>query len=567
MDAQENYQLWLEKIPKTSPLYGELLEIRGDQAAVEDRFYKEISFGTAGLRGICGAGTNRMNSLTVGRATQGIANYIRQAGGSARGVVIAYDCRYHSREFSELAAEILAGSGIRAYLFPELRPTPELSFTIRRLGAVAGINMTASHNPKEYNGYKVYWSDGAQISGTVSDGIQREILSLDLFADFRRMPLADAVRENLVVMLGEADDRAYLDYVLSMAERPAKELDLTVPVVYTPLNGAGSKPVRQIFRERGFSGFHMVSEQADPDPEFTTVGYPNPEDPKAFALAEKLGKETGAELLIATDPDSDRMAVEIADGTGGFRFLNGNQAGAMLIAYMAESMRAGGRLPAHAAMIKSIVTGDFGAAICESYGIRVFEALTGFKNICGRIPEIEKAGYRYFFAYEESIGCAPGEQVRDKDGICAAMLMAEMAAYFRKKGMHLRDALEELYRKYGYFAERQISLVLTGEAGERKIRSIMARLREECPAEFAGIPVAEKTDYLHGHADIPASNVLKFRLADGSWFAARPSGTEPKLKFYFYTKADSEREASERADRIAGAVMAFAEAGNSRGAR
>ncbi len=529
------YQQWLDRLDPSDPMHKELIQIADDDAGITDRFYQEIVFGTAGLRGICGAGTNRMNRLTVGRATQGIANYILHSGEDiSRGVVIAYDCRYHSKEFSELSAQILAGNGIRVFLFPSLRPTPELSFAIRRLGAVAGINMTASHNPKEYNGYKVYWEDGAQISGTVSDGMLAEIQRLDLFDAFHSASLEAAQKDGLLTMLGEEMDREYLDYVESMAQRPDEELDKTVPVVYTPLNGAGSGPLSQVMRERGFTSFLLVPEQKDPDPEFTTVGYPNPEDPKAFRLAEELGRKTSAEVLIATDPDSDRMAIEIPDGRGGFRPLNGNQTGALLIAYMAESKRAAGTLPRKAAMIKSIVTGDFGRVICEDYGIRVFEALTGFKNICGRIPQIEKEGYSYFFGYEESIGCAPGEQVRDKDGICAGMLIAEMAAWYRKKGQTLADALEQLYQKYGYFAEDQVSIVLKGQEGAARIGRIMDAFRLGKPQSFGRFEVAETIDYLHGYQDIPASNVLRYTMTDGSWFALRPSGTEPKIKFYYY---------------------------------
>lgn len=346
MNAEERYGEWMEHLEAEDPLRRELETISGNDAEITERFYQDIVFGTAGLRGICGAGTNRMNRLTVGRATQGIANYILHSGRDRkRGVVIAYDCRHHSKEFSELAAEILAGSGIDVYLFPSLRPTPELSFAIRTLGAVSGINMTASHNPKEYNGYKVYWEDGAQISGAVSDGMLAEICRLGFFDSFRRMPLSEAVRQGYVHMLGENMDNAYLAYVLSMQQRPDAELDRSVPVVYTPLNGAGSLPMREMAARRGFTNLHVVKEQRDPDPDFTTVPFPNPENPQAFELAEKLGRETGAELLIATDPDSDRMAVEIADGRGGFRFLNGNQTGAMLIAYLAESQKAAGRLP------------------------------------------------------------------------------------------------------------------------------------------------------------------------------------------------------------------------------
>ena len=547
MNPKEIYQLWLDKLSDEDPMKEELNKIADNESEITDRFYQEIEFGTAGLRGICGAGTNRMNELTVGRATQGIANYIKKSGEDVKkGVVIAYDCRYHSKEFSELVAEILAANGINVYLFPSLRPTPELSFAIRRLGALSGINMTASHNPKEYNGYKVYWSDGAQISGAVSDGMLREIKALDLFDKFPRMALEEATEKGLVTMLGEKMDREYLDYVVSMRQQPDDRLDKTVSVVYTPLNGAGSIPMQILAKELGYVNFRIVPEQKDPDPEFTTVGYPNPEDPKGFELAEKLGKQVGAEVLIATDPDSDRMAVEIPDGNGGYRPLNGNQTGAMIIAYMAMSQNEAGLLPEKSAMIKSIVTGDFGRKICESYGIRVYEALTGFKNICGVIPRAAADGYSYFFGYEESIGCAPGEPVRDKDGICAAMLITEMAAYYRKKGMTLADALEEMYKKYGYFAEDQVSIVLKGKEGADRIGRIMDRFRDGRPQAFGEFKVEKTTDYIKGYEDIPASNVLKFDLGEGTWFAMRPSGTEPKIKFYYYSVSDNAADSKDR---------------------
>ncbi|MGI6056520.1 MAG: phospho-sugar mutase [Bilifractor sp.] len=556
MHAEERYQEWLDRLPEGDPMRQELLSIREDSREINDRFYQEIVFGTAGLRGICGAGTNRMNPLTVGRATQGIANYLKKSGEDlTRGAAVAYDCRHHSREYSELAAEILAGNGIRVWLFPSMRPTPELSFAVRELHALSGINMTASHNPKEYNGYKVYQEDGAQISGAVSDGILREIQGLDLFDPFPRMALKQGVREGMIRMIGEDMDRRYLDYAEGLKQRPDSELDRSVTVVYTPLNGAGSIPMETAARELGYKNFVIVPEQKDPDPDFTTVGYPNPEDPRGFALAEKLGKKLHADLLIATDPDSDRMAVELPDGKGGFYPLNGNQTGAMLIAYMAESQKEAGTLPENGAMIKSIVTGDMGKTICESYGIRVFEALTGFKNICGVIPRLLKLGYRYFFAYEESIGCAPGERVRDKDGIAAGLLMMEMAAYYRKKGMTLTDALEALYRRYGYFAERQVSLIRKGQTGAEEIARIMQMARAEKPDRFGDFRVADVTDYIHGWEDIPPSNVLKFRMENGDWFAMRPSGTEPKLKFYFYTCAGSGEEAEQRADRLRDAVL------------
>ena len=546
MNAEVIYKLWMEKLDPADPLYQELLDIRGNDAEITDRFYQEIVFGTAGLRGICGAGTNRMNVLTVGRATQGIANYILQSGEDpAKGVVIAYDCRYHSKEFSELAAEILAGNGIRAYLFPSLRPTPELSYAIRVLGTVSGINMTASHNPKEYNGYKVYWADGAQISGQVSDGMLSEIQKLDMFDEFKRLPLSEAVEAGMITMLGEEMDQSYLNYVLSLKQREDAELDLTVPVVYTPLNGAGSIPMLQVAKARGFANFTIVPEQKDPDPDFTSVPFPNPENPKAFAIAEEIGREQGAEVLIATDPDSDRMAIEISDGKGGYIPLNGNQTGGLIIAYMAAAQKEHGKLPEKSAMIKSIVTGNFGKTVCEDYGIRVFEALTGFKNICGRIPEIHELGYTYFFGYEESIGCAPGEEVRDKDGISAGMLITEMAAYYRKKGMSILDALDELYQKYGYFAEDQVSIVLQGKEGQERIGRIMDAFRKGQPSSFGSFEVKEIIDYINGYEEIPPQNALKFTMTDGSWFAMRPSGTEPKIKFYYYAET-AEKEKSSR---------------------
>ena len=551
----EVYKLWLEKLDKASPLYQELLDIQGDENEITERFYRDIEFGTAGLRGICGAGTNRMNDYTVGRATQGIAEYILKSGEDPKkGVAIAYDCRYHSKEFSEMAAEIFAGNGIRSYLFPSLRPTPELSYAIRKLGAVSGVNMTASHNPKEYNGYKVYWNDGAQISGEVSNGILAEIQKLDMFDTFPRVPLADAVKQGLVVMLGEDMDTDYLNYVLSLAQRPDSELDLDTPIVYTPLNGAGSIPMMEMAKARGFRNFTIVPEQKDPDPDFKSVPFPNPENPKAFAVAEEIGKRVGAEVLIATDPDSDRMAVEVSDGAGGYVPLNGNQTGGLLIAYLAESKRAHGTLPAKSAMIQSIVTGDFGRTVCEDYGIKVYEALTGFKNICGRIPELQRDGYTYFFGYEESIGCAPGEEVRDKDGISAGMLVSEMAAYYRKQGIGLLDALDRLYQKYGYFSEEQVSVVLQGKAGQERIGRIMDAFRNGGNTSFGGVAVAETVDYINGYRDIPAQNALKYVMTDGSWFAMRPSGTEPKIKFYFYAVSPDKSVSRERVTNLVSAV-------------
>ena len=555
MNARERYALWMEKLDAQDPLRSELALIADNDTEITDRFYQEIVFGTAGLRGICAAGTNRMNVLTVGRATQGIANYILKSGEDPmKGVAIAYDCRYHSREFSELVASIMAGNGIRAYLFPDMRPTPELSFAIRKLGCISGVNMTASHNPKEYNGYKVYWSDGAQISGEISDGMLEEIQKLDFFDTFSACPLDEAREKGLIVMIGDEMDRAYLDYVKGMSQHPDSELDKDICLVYTPLNGAGSIPVRTILTEMGYTNFHIVPEQEMPDPEFTTVGYPNPEDPRGFELAEKLGSEVGAQVLIATDPDSDRMAIEVPGEDGKYHFLNGNQTGAMLIAYMAEGMKEAGTLKDHSALIKSIVTGDMGAAIARSYGITVFEALTGFKNICGKIHDIQAKGFSYFFGYEESIGCAPGEAVRDKDGVCCAMLVAEMAAWYKKKGMSLTDALEQLYKTYGYFSEDQVSLVKEGAEGAALIGRIMDVFRSQAPSKIGDFTVRKITDYINGYQDIPASNVLRFDLEDGTWFAMRPSGTEPKIKFYYYSAAEDGETSRSKVEEMKTAV-------------
>ena len=582
MNAAERFAEWLAKIPAEDPLHEELLSLEGKEAEISERFYDEIAFGTAGLRGVYGAGTMRMNAYTIGRATQGIADYILGSGEDvSRGVVLAFDCRYHSQEFAQMAAEIFAGNGIPACLFPSLRATPELSFAIRKLHALSGINMTASHNPKEYNGYKVYWSDGAQISGAVGDGMSAAIGSLDFFGEVRRMDLAEAVEKGLVKMLaketaedaafsqGGEMDAAYLDYVLGLSLREDAALDRTVPIVYTPMHGAGIKPMKEVLARRGFTNVSYVEAQCVPDPEFSTVGYPNPEDPKAFAMAEQLGKEKNAAVLIATDPDADRMAVEIREKDGSYRFLNGNQTGALLIAYMAESKKLNGSLPEKAAMVKSIVTGELGKAICERYGIRTFEALTGFKNICGRIPGLEKEGYTCFFAYEESIGCAPDPGVRDKDGIAAGMLIAEMTAYYAKQGLTVADALDALYKEYGYYAEDQVSLILEGIPGQERIARIMEHFRnrygsaagtEKQDGEgLCALGLTRVIDYRDGYEDIPASNVLRFFFDDGSWFAMRPSGTEPKLKFYYYAVRADEAAAQERLGAIRAAAAAEAD--------
>lgn len=559
MNIQARYEEWLKSVPQDSPLHEELLSISGSPEEIEDRFYQDLSFGTAGLRGKIGAGTNRMNVYTVGKATQGIADYISSYGTEAkkRGVIIAHDPRHFSGEFCRLAASIYAANGIHVYVFPDLRPTPQLAYLIRRLHTISGINITASHNPKEYNGYKAYWEDGCQVSSEIADGMTKCIQAVDMFKNIRTCDYDQAVGDGMITVLSEEYDRMYLDEIEKLAIHSGDELDLSIPIVYTPLNGAGSVPFRQMLKDRGFTNWHIVEEQEDPDPDFTTVGYPNPEDPRAFRLSEELGRKTGAELLMATDPDSDRFAIEIRDDSGRYVPLNGNQTGYLLVSYILEGHRTAGTLPANGAMVKSIVTSTLSTEIASSYGVRMFEALTGFKNICGRIPQLEKMGYKYLFGYEESVGYAACPEIRDKDGISAGMLVAEAAAYYRKQGLSLFQVLENLYQKFGYYAEDEPNIVLEGIPGAERIRRMMAYVRDHLPEEIAGIPVVKTVDYLHGYEDIPASNVLRFWLDNGSWFAIRPSGTEPKIKFYFYSRCGSREEALATNQKIREAVISM----------
>ena len=589
MDYKERYERWMSQVPAGDSLRSQLEALAGNESEMAERFSQDMVFGTAGLRGITGVGTNCMNYYTVGRATRGIADYIRKAGPAAmeKGVIIAHDPRHFSEEFSRLTACILARSGIRVYTFPGMRPTPELACLIRVMKTTSGINITASHNPPEYNGYKVYWEDGCQVSAEVADGMMRCMENLDYFADcdIDFSEYDDLIREGKIILLGEKEDRIYLDMVKALAIHDGDELDLSIPIVYTPLNGAGSIPFSTMMKERGFTNVRIVPEQKDPDPDFTTVGYPNPEDPKAFRLSEELGKKIGAQLLMATDPDSDRFAIELMGDDGEYVPLNGNQTGYLLVNYILEGHRDAGTLPENGAMIKSIVTSSLSEEIAASYGVKMIEALTGFKNICGRIPYLEKHGYRYLFGYEESVGYAACPEIRDKDGISAGMLVAEAAAYYKKQGKTLFQVLSELGDRYGYYAEAEPNLVLKGISGAQRIRRMMDSIRANLPAaqtvpapqdapdaareqsseslsgipalwgSVAGIPVTKVIDYKDGYGDIPASNVLRFFLENGSWFAVRPSGTEPKIKFYFYSKQDSPEKAREVNDAIKDAVL------------
>jgi len=565
MDHMDRYEQWIENLPEDDPLHRELSSIT-DPAQIEDRFFRDISFGTAGLRGKVGAGTNRMNRLTVGRAARGIADFIVSKGNAAmdRGVVIAHDPRHFSEDFCRLSAAILASRGIHVYIFDGMRPTPQLAYMIRRLRAICGINVTASHNPREYNGYKVYWEDGCQVSSEIADAMSQAIEKVDIWRDLPDRDQDELPADDLITLLDPSYDREYLDKIESLAIHGCKgnaasdnELDLSIPMVYTPLNGCGAVPFSQMLSDRGFTNWIMVPEQKDPDPDFTTVGYPNPEDPKAFALSEKYGAQIGAELLLATDPDADRFAIEVPGPDGNYIPLNGNQTGYLLVNYILEGLKESDRLPEKGAMVKSIVTSDLSGIICSSYGVEMFETLTGFKNICGKIPWLQEHGYTYLFGYEESIGYAPCVDIRDKDGISTGMLVAEAAAWYRARGRSLWDVLQDIYARYGYYAEDAHSTVLEGVSGMARIGRMMDWLRTKTPTSICGIPVKKTIDYIDGHDDIPPQNAMRLFLDNGSWIAIRPSGTEPKIKYYFYSCQDSAEEAASVNSRIRDEVVAL----------
>ncbi|MCK5375097.1 MAG: phospho-sugar mutase, partial [Alphaproteobacteria bacterium] len=485
MKYQEIYENWLNDPLIEEADRKELRSIKNNPKEIEDRFYQDLKFGTAGLRGIIGVGTNRINKYNIMKVTQGLADFINSHGKKAaeKGVAIAYDSRHFSPEFSETAASVLAGNGIKVYLFESLRPTPELSFAIRHYGAISGIVVTASHNPKEYNGYKVYWEDGAQITDEVSIPLTEQIQKITSLKKIKKMPLSGAIFKGLVQMLGKETDDIYLDMVKSVSLRT--DIDSNICIVYTPLNGTGKTPIRRIMKELNYYNFHIVSEQADPDGDFTTVGYPNPEDPKAFAYAIELGKKIKADILIATDPDCDRLAAMVKDKSGKYHTLNGNQTGALLINYILSTLEFQRRLPGNGAIVKSIVTGDMGKAIADKFKIKTFEVLTGFKYICGKIREFEeKKKYTYLFGYEESIGYNAADFVRDKDGVMAAMLIAEMAAYYKRKGMTLLEVLEDLYQEYGYYREKLISMEKSGIKGQQIIANMMTGYRKKYPGQL-----------------------------------------------------------------------------------
>lgn len=555
MDYMKVYEEWLNSPYVDENTKKELLSIKDNEKEIMERFYKELEFGTAGLRGVLGAGTNRMNIYTVGKATQGLADFIKSKGEEymKRGVVIAYDVRHNSDLFAKTAALILAANGIKAYLFDHIAPTPLLSFSVRRLHTAAGIVVTASHNPKNYNGYKVYWEQGSQILDDVAIPVMENIKKLTDFSMIKKISEEEALEKGLLEYVGKEIEDEYIEKVKGLAIR--EDIDKDVKIVYTPLNGTGNKPVRRVLAERGFKNVFVVPEQENPDPDFTTVGYPNPEDIKAFEYAKNLAKEKDADVIIATDPDCDRTAVMVKHN-GEYVPLNGNQTGAILIKYIIEGRKEKGILSDKGIIIKSIVTGDLGKELAEKYGVVTFETLTGFKNICGLENELE-GKYDFEFGYEESIGYVTGTFVRDKDGVISSMFVSEAAGYYKKLGKTLVDVLNDMYKEIGYYFENNFSIIIEGLEGMAKMKKIMEVYRKEFPREIGDMKLVRYIDYLEKkdfdlktgetkETDVPKSNVLRFFFDDGSWYAVRPSGTEPKLKIYIYSKDKEEEKSKEK---------------------
>ena len=526
----DQYRSWLAMTAGDAAAQRELLALESDPAELEDRFYCELSFGTAGMRGVLGLGTNRMNRYTVGRVTLALAELVKEHDGCARGVAIAYDSRHFSQEFARETALILASQGVRAYLFDSLRPVPVLSFTVRHLQCLAGVVITASHNPSKYNGYKVYWEDGGQLPPERAGKITRLLPSIG-YDQAAPMDEAEARASGLLVTVPASVDDAYIGAVKKLAVNPAltREMGGDLKIVYTPLHGAGNIPVRRILREIGVKNVYVVPQQEMPDGSFPTVRVPNPEEQDAFTLALKMQKELGADLCVGTDPDCDRVGVACLTREGEVRLLNGNQIGIVLLHYILSQKKRLGTLPSNAAAVKSIVSTQMARAVCDDFGVELFEVLTGFKFIAEKIEQFERTGSNTFeFGFEESYGYLSGTDVRDKDGVNACMLIAEAACFYKKRGMTLLDAIQELYARYGVFMERTVSVTLSGKDGLEKMRGLMKSLREAPLASIGDQPVTAARDYLQSE---PKSDVLYYQMPSG-WACVRPSGTEPKIKIY-----------------------------------
>lgn len=546
MDYKKRYQEWLENPYFDEETKKELKAIVNDEKDIEDRFYQDLQFGTAGLRGKLGAGTNRMNIYTVSLASQGLADTIKEYGKDAmnRGVAISYDVRHMSKEFAQISARVLAANGIKAFLHKDITPTPVLSYTVRKLGNISGIMITASHNPKEYNGYKAYWEEGSQILDDIADKILDNISKIGAFENVKLISLEEGLETGIIQYIDESLIDDYIKDVLSLSIED-EAIDKNIKIVYSPLNGTGNKLVRRILEERAFKNVYVVKEQENPDPDFATVGYPNPEDPKAFKYAIELGKKEEADILIATDPDADRTALEVRDKDGNYVFLTGNKIGLLLTNYILSRLSARNEMPKNPVIVKSIVTSNFSGLIAEKYGVEAIDVLTGFKNIYAPANEWDKTGEKtYVFGYEESIGYSYGSFVRDKDAVSSAMMISEMAAYYKKQGKSLLDVLEDLYKENAYYGEKLISIVLEGLDGQALIGRIMEDFRANPIKEMDGIKLLEVIDYKNDETGLPKSNVLKYIFDDGSWYVLRPSGTEPKIKLYIYS-VDKDKKVSE----------------------
>lgn len=575
MNYLEKYNEWLNDPAISEEDKEDLRNIKNNEKEIEDRFYKDLEFGTAGLRGVIGIGTNRMNKYTVTKATQGLANYIVKKNGQERGVAIAYDSRRMSQEFSEETALCLNANGIKTYRFDSLRPTPELSFAVRQLGCIAGIVITASHNPPEYNGYKVYWEDGAQIVEPTDKEIINEVNAITDSSTIKTMSKKEAEEKGLYNKIGKEIDDKYIDTLkkLVVNQDAINKMQKDIKIVYTPLHGTGNIPVQRILKEIGFENVYVVPEQEKPDGEFPTVSYPNPEDPKAFTLALELAKRVNADIVLANDPDADRLGVYVKDTkTGEYIQFNGNMTGNLLAEYILSQKKANGTLPANGAVIKTIVSSNLTDAIAKEYNVKLFSTLTGFKNIAKIIRGFEENNNEYecLYSYEESYGCIIGTHARDKDGIVAVMTLCEAAAYYKMNGMTLWDQMNNMYKKYGYYKEKQFSITLKGAEGAEQIKKMMDDLRNNPPSEIGKYKVISVGDYnsqvIHNNetgketsTNLPKSNVLYYELEDDAWCCVRPSGTEPKIKFYMGVKENSMEEAEKELQNIENSMKKYAE--------
>ncbi len=571
MGYLEQYNYWLNDPYFDEATKEELRSLSGNEKEIEERFYKELEFGTGGLRGVIGAGTNRMNTYTVRKATQGLANYILKQGTEEKGVAIAYDSRRMSPEFADVAALCLNANGIKAYVFESLRPTPMLSYAVRKLQCTAGIVVTASHNPPEYNGYKAYWEDGAQVAFPRDEEIIKEVKAVTDYNDVKTMDREEAEKAGLYNVIGKDVDDSYMEEIKKQIIHPEiiKEMADDIKIVYTPFHGTGNVPVRRVLSELGFKHVYVVPEQELPDPDFTTLEYPNPEDPKAFTLALKLAKEKDADIVLATDPDADRLGIYAKDTKSGeYIPFTGNMSGMIIGEYIFRERKAQGTLPENPALVTTIVTTNLTMPIAADYGAKLIEVLTGFKYIGEQIKLFEQNNtYHYVFGLEESYGCLAGTHARDKDAVVAVMCLCEAAAYCKKNGITLWDQMINIYKKYGFYKEGIHTVTMKGLEGAAEIAAIMDRLRENPPKEFAGLKVLKFRDYDENvivdmesgeksETGLPKSNVLYFELENDSWCCARPSGTEPKIKFYMGIKGNSLEDADKKLSELKEAVIA-----------